>query len=112
MKVWRQNGPGQKCTVELDDTDAQEQEQKIAVVVSSNTVIYPCAVVITSCYTYPTQRAVLASCGLDKVAGTAEVVGSEEYVIVGILSHCGCVIDGVEIVSLACDAEVGKGVGS
>ena len=78
---------------------------------SSNTIVYPCAVVITSCDTYTTQRAVLTSCRLDKVAGTAEVVGSEEYVIVGILSQCGRVVDGVEVVGLAGDAEVGEGVG-
>jgi len=68
-------------------------------------------VVITSCDAYTTQRAVLTSCRLDKVAGTAEVVGSEEYVIVGILSQCGRVVDGVEVVGLAGDAEVGEGVG-
>lgn len=78
---------------------------------SSNAIVYPCTVVITSCDAYTTQRAVLTSCRLDKVAGTAEVVGSEEYVIVGILSQCGRVVDGVEVVGLAGDAEVGEGVG-
>jgi len=80
--------------------------------VSSNTIVYPCTVVITSCDAYTTQRAVLTSCRLDKIAGTAEVVGSEEYVIVGVLSHRGCMIDGVEVVGLASDAEVGAGVRS
>lgn len=79
---------------------------------SSNAIVYPRTVVITSCYTNTTQRAVLASCWLDEVAGTAEVVGSEEYVIVGVLSHCGCMIDGVEVVGLAGDAEIGESVGS
>lgn len=67
---------------------------------------------VASCYTYPTQRAVLASCGLDEVAGTAEVVGSEEYVVVRVLTHCGCMIDGVEVIGLAGDTEIGEGVGS
>lgn len=53
----------------------------------------------------------LTSCRLDKVAGTAEVVGSEEYVIIGILAHGGRMIDGVEVVGLTRDAEVGEGVG-
>jgi len=53
----------------------------------------------------------LTSCRLDKIAGTAEVVGSEEYVIVGVLAHRGRMVDGVEVVGLARDTEVGEGVG-
>jgi hypothetical protein len=112
MEVWRQDGPGQVCAVEFDSANAEEQEQEVAVVVFSDAVVDPSAMMITSFNTDATQGAMLASCGLLKVAGTAEAPWSEEDVIVGVLSHSGCMIDGSEVVGLAGDAEVGKGIGS
>jgi hypothetical protein len=112
MEVWGQNGPGQVCAVEFDSANAEEQEQEVAVVVFSDAVIYPSAMMIASFNTDATQGAMLASCGLLKVAGTAEAPRSKENVIVGVLSHGGCMIDGREVVGLTGDAEVGKGIGS
>jgi hypothetical protein len=112
MEVWRQNGPGQVCAVEFNSANAEEQEQEVAVVVFSDAVVYPSAMMIASFNTDATQGAMLASGGLLKVAGTAEAPGSEEDVIVGVLSHGGCMVDGSEVVGLAGDAEVGEGIGS
>jgi hypothetical protein len=112
MEVWGQNGPGQVCAVEFDSANAEEQEQEVAVVVLSDAVVYPSAMMIASFNTDATEGAMLASGGLLKVAGTAKAPWTEEDVIVGILSHGGCMIDGSEVVGLAGDAEIGEGIGS
>lgn len=68
--------------------DRQQQQVEPDVVVATDTVVDPDAVVVLLLHTGFTQRAVLRPCRFREPARAAIVAWVEETVVVGVSQHC------------------------
>ena len=76
--------PAERGAVDQQESDGDEQEQEIEVIVAADAVVDPDAVVVGFLDAGATQRAVLRARRFGDVACAAEIAGVVEEVVVGI----------------------------
>lgn len=87
-----EDGVTKGCAVEQHDRQRHDQRQEVFVVVRSNTIGKPNAVVVMSGDTCFAVTAVLAASRFKKLTRTASVSWVEDYSIIWIFFHLLCMI--------------------
>lgn len=82
-----ENKEGEVGTVGQHDSSGQKQSEEPSVVASTQAVVHPNAMMVSSCNTGPADAAVLAPSGFEEPAGAAVVARIVQYAIVWIALH-------------------------